>query len=157
MAILLTGMSGTGKSTVLLELAFRGWSTIDTDLPEWVEIADDTSAWPGERIWREGNMQRLLDAPRASPLAVAGTVRNQGKFSERFDAVILLSAPLEVMLERTRLRTTNPFGRSAEDQTAIARDFDTVEPLLRAAATHEVITTVSVEAVVDAVEQIALG
>ncbi len=154
-AILLTGMSGAGKSTVLLELAFRGWSTVDTDLPEWIELADERSPWPGERIWRERHMHRLLDAPRASPLAVAGTVRNQGMFSDRFDAIILLSAPLDVMLDRVRRRTTNPFGRSESEQAAIARDHEAVEPMLRAAASHEIATTGSLDDVVAEVERIA--
>lgn len=154
-AILLTGMSGAGKSTVLLELAFRGWSTVDTDLPEWIDIGAPGSPWPGERIWHEGNMARLLDAPRRAPLAVAGTVINQGMFSDRFAAIILLSAPLEVMLNRVRVRTTNPFGSSDEERAKIAHDHEVVEPLLRGSATHELDTTRPVATIVDEVVRIA--
>lgn len=33
--VLLTGMSGTGKSTLLAEFARRGWETVDTDDEGW--------------------------------------------------------------------------------------------------------------------------
>ena len=33
--VLLTGMSGTGKSSVIRELAARGFKAIDTDSDEW--------------------------------------------------------------------------------------------------------------------------
>jgi dephospho-CoA kinase len=35
--VLVTGMSGTGKSSVLVELARRGYRVVDTDEPGWSE------------------------------------------------------------------------------------------------------------------------
>jgi predicted ATPase len=40
-AILVTGMSGTGKSTALQELRQRGFEAVDTDEPGWTEWRDD--------------------------------------------------------------------------------------------------------------------
>ena len=56
----MTGMSGTGKSTALVELARRGFRVVDTDEPGWNVWRD------GERVWREDRMSELLaiDAPR---------------------------------------------------------------------------------------------
>jgi dephospho-CoA kinase len=34
-------------------------------------------------------------------------MRNQGRFYDRFDAVVLLSAPAEVILDRIARRTTH--------------------------------------------------
>src|SRR6478752_6681127 len=45
--ILVTGMSGTGKSTALAELALRGFRVVETDEPGWKELRD------GEWVWRE--------------------------------------------------------------------------------------------------------
>jgi len=42
---------------------------------------------------------------------VSGCVSNQGRFYDRFDAVVLLTAPDDVILERITMRTTNEFGK----------------------------------------------
>jgi dephospho-CoA kinase len=39
--ILITGMSGTGKSTVISELADRGYHAVDTDNDFWSEWRTD--------------------------------------------------------------------------------------------------------------------
>jgi hypothetical protein len=38
--VLITGMSGTGKSAVVRELAARGYPAVDLDTPEWSEWVD---------------------------------------------------------------------------------------------------------------------
>jgi hypothetical protein len=52
----------------------------------------------------------LRDAPE---VVVSGTVANQGSFYDRFEHVVLLSAPLATLLERVAERAGNPCGRSA--------------------------------------------
>lgn len=101
-AVLVTGMSGVGKSTVLAELAGRGYATVDTDDDGWIEVID------GEPLWREPLIKALLDRPRGVPLFVQGTVANQWHFYDRFDAIILLSAPIDVLLQRIDRRTNKP-------------------------------------------------
>ena len=76
-----------------------------------------------------------LDDPRT--LFVQGCVRNQGKFYETFDAIVLLSAPAHVILERIANRTTNDYGKAAGEERLILHHLETVEPLLRAGCTHE--------------------
>jgi serine kinase of HPr protein (carbohydrate metabolism regulator) len=80
-AILVTGMSGVGKSTALTELARRGFTTVDTDYGPWIHVVD------GEPLWRQPMIDALLDRPRDTPLFVQGTVAIQGRFYSRFDAV----------------------------------------------------------------------
>ncbi|MGH3757871.1 hypothetical protein [Actinophytocola sp.] len=75
-----------------------------------------------------------------APLVVAGTVRNQGTFYPGSTRSSLLSAPLEVMLERIDDRDTNPFGKTAEERDRIVVDTTQVEPLLRSSATVEIDT-----------------
>ncbi|MBB2894071.1 NUDIX domain-containing protein [Flexivirga oryzae] len=124
--VLITGMSGAGKTTLLDELARRGHSTVDTDYDGW-ELADGT--------WDAPRMAGLLATH--DTIAVSGTVRNQGDFYDRFEHVILLSAPVPVLLERVAIRTNNPYGNSAAERAEIAGYVETVEPLLRRTATLE--------------------
>ncbi|WP_235654020.1 AAA family ATPase [Mycolicibacterium houstonense] len=148
-AVLVTGMSGVGKSTVLAELARRGFDTVDTDEGSWIEMVD------GEPLWREALINELLGRPRGRPLFIQGTVANQVRFYERFDAVVLLSAPTEVVLDRIARRTNNPFGKTAEQRSQILGDIAAVEPLLREAATHEIVTTATVSEIADILVGIA--
>ncbi|GMA89299.1 hypothetical protein GCM10025868_45490 [Angustibacter aerolatus] len=105
-------------------------------------------------MWREDRVAALLDGAGAEPLLVSGAPSNLGVFLDRFQAVVLLSAPLDVLLARVTTRTTNDFGRSADDRSRIASDLVTVEPLLRRVATHELDTTRPLADVVDDLQSI---
>jgi shikimate kinase len=124
--ILLTGMSGAGKSTVLSELQRRGHLTVDTDYGGWV-LPDGT--------WDEARMASFLE--RHPDVIVSGTVENQGRFYDRFDDIVLLHAPLDVLLDRTAKRTDNPYGKTAEHRAEIAHYTEQVVPLLRRSASLE--------------------
>nr|WP_231747363.1 AAA family ATPase [Auraticoccus cholistanensis] len=149
--MLVTGMSGVGKSTVLRELGLRGLEVVDTDDPGWIEVVD------GEPLWRLPRVTSLLDRPRDRPVVVQGTVANQGALYHRFDAVVLLTAPRAVVLQRIRSRTTNSYGKAPAELARIEQDLRDVEPLLRAGATHVVDTSAPLPEVVLAVERIARG
>jgi dephospho-CoA kinase len=136
--VLVTGMSGTGKSSVLVELDRLGYRIVDTDDPgwtEWVESSDEPAG--GEQLWVEDRMDELLRSDDERTLFVQGCVRNQVKFYDRFDSVVLLSAPAEVILDRIARRTTNPFGKTPEERERILHDLEAIEPLLREDCTHE--------------------
>lgn len=140
--VLITGMSGAGKSTLLRELARRGHRTVDTDYDGWT----DGSGGP----WDEARMSRLL--ADHDDVVVSGTTDNQGAFYDRFEHVVLLSAPVETLLDRVARRTDNPYGRSAADQEEIRRLTTEVEPLLRQTADVELDGRRPVDALADVVE-----
>lgn len=141
----MTGMSGTGKSSALAELGRRGYRVVDTDDPGWREYREDAEPADelhrGEWLWVEHRMAGLLDSDDERPLFVQGCVRNQSTFYDRFDAVVLLSAPAEVILDRIARRTTNSYGKTPVERAMILDDLATVEPLLRASCTHELDAT----------------
>ncbi len=127
-------MSGTGKSSALAELKRRGFQVVDTDDPRWTEWSD----LEGGYVWREDRIRKLLQSEDGPALYVSGTVSNQGRFYDRFDAVVLLSAPAEVLLSRIDNRTTNSYGKTPEQRELILRHLVEVEPLLRRTCTHEI-------------------
>jgi predicted ATPase len=52
--VLVTGMSGTGKSTVIAERAARGYKAIDTDDDDW--HAWVTVTGEPDRVWLESDV-----------------------------------------------------------------------------------------------------
>ncbi|MGL5909187.1 MAG: hypothetical protein ACRCZP_04240, partial [Phycicoccus sp.] len=88
-----------------------------------------------DSTWDEVRMTDLL--AQWAAVVVSGTVENQGRFYDSFDSVVLLSAPVDVLLDRVRTRTNNPYGRTPEQQADIRRYVRDVEPLLRRGATLE--------------------
>ena len=158
--VLITGMSGTGKSTVIAELAARGYNAVDTDyggLSEVVSVPHDQETGIGrgqDWVWREDRIQALLAAAGTDVLFLAGCAPNQGKFYPQFDHIILLSAPAPVIVERLTTRTNNPYGSSPADITRTLDMLHTIEPLLRRVAGHEVDTSVPLDQVVTRVLQL---
>jgi dephospho-CoA kinase len=152
--VFITGMSGTGKSTVIARLAALGHRAIDTDSDEYFELVEpddavrarfgDAKDWR----WRVDRITALLDAEDAPALFLSGTSSNQAQFYPRFDHVVLLSAPEPIVLARLRTRTTN---RYAKDPAELARELHLrpiVEPMLRRAADIEVDTSAPLDDVV---------
>jgi dephospho-CoA kinase len=153
--VLVTGMSGTGKSAALAELARRGHRVVDTDYGGYSEEVPSSDAGGSEQLWREDRIDALLDEDDDGALFISGCVSNQGTFYPRFDAIVLLSAPADVILERVGSRETNEFGKSDAERDRILDDLAKVEPLLRTGATAEIDTRVPLDEVVNALERIA--
>jgi dephospho-CoA kinase len=147
--VLLTGMSGTGKSSVIHALSARGFKAVDTD-DGWCEPLPD-----GRQRWREDAIGQLLDTEDAGVLFVAGCEENQVQFHPRFDLIILLSAPVEVLTKRLASRTTNSFATAPGELERVLDDLQAVEPLLRKAATYEIRTTMPLGDVVAEVLHLA--
>jgi hypothetical protein len=135
--VLVTGMSGTGKSAALEMLGERGHRVVDTDTDQWshwVTLADGSADW----IWREDAIAGLLAGHEHGHLFVSGCKTNQGTFYPQFDHIALLSAPADVLLARIAARTGNPYGQQPDERALILRHLAEVEPRLRATATVEI-------------------
>ena len=159
--VLMTGMPGGGKSTALVELGRRGYRVVDTDESGWCEYRPYArpldALHRGEWHWVEDRMTTLLESHDGPALFVAGRVANQSTFYDRFDAVVLLSAPIDLLLDRVAARTTNQYGKTALERAEILADLAEIEPQLRASCTHELDASRPLDGVVADLIAIAMG
>lgn len=134
MRVLLTGMSGVGKSTLVKELRRRGYAAVDADDDGFSEPRAD-----GRWGWRRDAVADLLaDDPR-DPLFFAGCSEEQATLP--FDVRVLLTVPEAVLVERLRTRTDNPYGRDPRERAQVLADLAEIEPLLRRSAELELVST----------------
>lgn len=147
---LLTGLSGVGKSTLIVELVRRGRRAVDLDTDEWstwVDVADADAVRPGrDWVWREDRVAALLAG--SDDLIVSGTAANMGRFLAGFDHVVLLTAPVDHIRHRLQTRTTNSYGRRPDELSRVLEQKESVETLLRAVATAEIDTSDPLDLVV---------
>lgn len=144
--VLVTGMSGVGKTSVLEELRRRGYKAVDADYDGLSEF-DENGTWE----WNESLVQEVLSTEDAEVMFFSGTSSKMRRFLPLFDHVVLLSAPAEVMVERLRTRTNNPYGQRPEEIAESLHYKETIEPILRTMATIEIDTTPALLDVVAAV------
>lgn len=127
MRVLVTGISGSGKSSLVAELRHRGYLAFDVD--------DDGYSAPlpdGTWGWRVDAIRSLFDELGEQLLFFAGCSEEQATFD--FDIKVLLEAPVEVIRSRLRQRNTNPFGKTDAERDRVLADMEWVLPLLRASA-----------------------
>lgn len=156
--ILITGMSGVGKSTVISQLTAQGHRAVDLDEPawsEWVDSADGdgpSALYPGKDwVWREDRVESLLANEQGDVLFVGGCAPNLAKFRDQFDTIVLLSAPAAVMVQRLTERESNSYGKHPGEITRSVHFKETIEPRLRLIAHIEIDTSAPIDRVVAAV------
>ena len=161
--VLITGMSGTGKSAVIQELASRGYPAHDLDTPEWSEWIDAapsdglTPVQGKDWVWRENRVRDLLSGSEEGTLFISGCAENMGRLFPLIDCIILLSAPVETIVDRLETRSPGGYGHVAEERRKVVDLISTVEPLLRESADQEIDTRKPVRATVDEILQISGG
>lgn len=132
--VLITGVSGSGKSTVIKQLRLMGFHAVDADAG-YVRVDGD-----GFQQWDEIAVERLLAEEPADILFFAGCEENMVDFLQRFDAIVLLSAPRDVLVARAHAPTNSQFGTTSLKLQRILFDIEHIEPRLRQIANFEINT-----------------
>jgi broad-specificity NMP kinase len=157
---LITGVAGTGKSTLAKELRRRGYAAYDTEegfsyyidkrtgercaypkqpSPEWYENH--------ERVFDEKILMNLLKKHADETLFICSITANQAKFYPQFDKIFLLSAPDDVITHRLGTRTNNYFGRHPLDLQRVIGRHQQFDDELKALGAQPVDSTQPIEAV----------
>jgi shikimate kinase len=102
-------------------------------------------------VWREDRIRELLSTENAEVLFVSGCAANMGKFLWQFDYIVVLSTRFDVMVERLLTRTNNAYGKHPDEVARVLSLKESVEPVLRSIAGHEIDTSASLDDVVSEV------
>jgi hypothetical protein len=113
-AVMITGISGAGKSTIAAVLARRGLASIDADYdpllarsvdPTGTVVEDPAApdfAWLARHSWEwnPARMDELIRAAAPETLYVCGGAANELELADRFAQVFLLEIDEPTMLAR---------------------------------------------------------
>jgi hypothetical protein len=165
-AVLITGMSGAGKSTIAEVLARRGLTSIDADndplLARSVDsdgnVVEDPSvpdfAWLARHSWEwdPARLDELIRAAAPATLYVCGGADNELEMADRFTAVFLLELDEPTMLARLDAPSRdNDWGRIGDTREYLRRKLPVIQGRLRASGAIPIDARQPVGHVVDAI------
>jgi broad-specificity NMP kinase len=162
MNYLITGVAGTGKSTIAKELHHRGYAAYDTEEGFSYYVDKQTGercAYPKqpsqewydrhERVFDEKVLMNLLKKHADEPLFICSITANQIKYYPQFDKIFLLTAPDDVITHRLGTRTNNYFGRHPLDLARVIGRHEQFDDELKAAGAVVIDSTQPLDTVAD--------
>ncbi len=108
---LISGLPGTGKTSVCEELQLRGFDAIDADKAFGLQTKN---GW----IWQDKELCKALDNLTVDTLFICGSASNRDEYIHRFKTVFILHVDTETLRSRLTNRTNNNFGK---DPAALTR------------------------------------
>jgi dephospho-CoA kinase len=147
MKALITGRSGSGKSTIFRELQRNGYPAVDTDkvpgMYSWVSaqtgqpvqvdyskpIDLTATLW----VWDRSVLRTLVGD--TTDIFVCGGANNDLDFGDIFDVVFVLTLPPETQRQRILARTEHDYGKlPAMQEQILAEQAELVEHAERCGA-----------------------
>jgi len=162
MKYLITGVAGTGKSTLAKELRRRGYAAYDTE--EGFSYYTDKRtgercAYPKEpsqewydtheRVFDEKVLMNLMKKHADETLFICSITANQAKFYPQFNKIFLLTAPDDTISYRLGTRTNNYFGRHPLDLQRVIGRHQQFDDELKALGAVVIDSTQPIEAVAE--------
>jgi len=148
--ILITGTSGTGKSTVAAVLREQGFDAIETDYDQRIAYWENKSSghpevmpspypqdWYSTHDWK-WDVGVLRDVLAMSPRItfVCDDSLNKAEAFTLFDRLVVLKVDDDTLTARLQSRTNNPFGKSRDElQWVLDQSAAIVQELALAGAT----------------------
>jgi hypothetical protein len=164
-AVMITGCSGAGKTTIAAVLARRGLAAIDADddplLARSVDAAGNVveeepaapdCAWLARHswAWNPARLDELIGAAPAT-LYVCGGAANELELADRFTQVFLLEIDEPTMLARIDARQDNDWGRIGDTREYLRRFLPGYQARLRASGAIPIDARQPLHQVVDAI------
>jgi hypothetical protein len=147
-AVLITGCSAAGKSTIAAVLARRGVASIDADDDPWLARFVDSGgaavveepeapdlAWLARHSWAwdPARLDELIQAAGPATLYVCGGAANELELADRFTHVFLLEIDEPTMLARLDARRDyHDWGRIGDTREHLRRFLPGYQARLRA-------------------------
>ena len=166
--ILITGTSGSGKSTIGKLLKERGYNFIEADSDKYngTSIAyyrnkksgeGINMPWPPPKNWADENdwvwrpqvIQELLAANSDKANIVSGDSRNKQEAYHLFDKIFVLSTDDKTLYDRLQKRQGNDFGKDPDEYAWVVKENKTIATDLAKAGATVIDTTKPTEEVVN--------
>ena len=158
MKYLITGNSGSGKSSVSEELRQRGYEVYDADegFGHWVhkESGDICTSRPAANrqdyywVWDIDKIERLLKDAGGKNMFFCGLATNQDRLYKDFDKILVLDCDLETIKSRLKNRQNNPFGKRPDDLDWVRDTHKRLQPELQEVGAINVDATLPLDDVV---------
>jgi hypothetical protein len=164
-AVLITGCSGAGKTTIAAVLSGQGLASIDADddplLARSVDGAGNVVEEPAEPdlawlarhswAWNPARLDALIRAAAPATLYVCGGAANELELADRFTHVFLLELDESTMLARVDARQDNDWGRIGDTREYLRRFLPGYQASLRASGAIAIDARQPLSQVVDAI------
>ena len=165
-AVMITGCSGAGKTTIAAVLARQGLAAINADddplLARSVDAAGNVVvdepeepdfAWLSRHswAWNPARLDELIRAAAPATLYVCGGAANELELAGRFTQVFLLEIDEPTMLARIDARQDNDWGRIGDTREYLRRFLPGYQARLRAFGAIPIDARQPLDQVVDAI------